>query len=63
MLVQVLSLLAVACVFGLVASIVVYRAGNVAPVWSMAIAVLVLAVLTAAVVAILVFAKNRAFPN
>lgn len=63
MLVQVLSLVAVACLFGLVASIVVYRAGSVAPVWSMAIAVLVLAVLTAAVVAILVFAKNRAFPN
>ena len=63
MLVQVLSLVVAACVFGLVASIVVYRAGRVAPVWSMAIAVLVLAVLTAAVVAILVFAKNKAFPN
>ena len=63
MLVQVLSLIVVACLFGLVASIVVYRAGRVAPVWSMAIAVLVLAVLTAAVVAILVFVKNRAFPN
>ena len=63
MLVQVLSLIVVACLFGFVASIVVYRAGRVAPVWSMAIAVLVLAVLTAAVVAILVFAKNRAFPN
>jgi hypothetical protein len=58
-----LSVVAVACVFGLVASIVVYRAGSVAPVWSIAIAVLVLLVLTAAVVAILVFAKNRAFQN
>ena len=63
MFIQVLSLIVVACLFGLVASIVVYRAGSVAPVWSMAIAVLVLAVLTAAVVAILVFAKNKAFPN
>ena len=61
MLVQMLSLVAVACVFGMVASIVVYRAGSVAPVWSMAIAVLVLAVLTAVVLAILVFAKNKAF--
>jgi hypothetical protein len=58
-----LSLVVVACLFGLVASIVVYHAGSVAPVWSMAIAVIVLAVLTAAIVAILVYAKNRAFPN
>ena len=63
MFIQVLSLIVVAYLFGLVASIVVYRAGSVAPVWSMAIAVLVLAVLTAAVVAILVFAKNKAFPH
>jgi hypothetical protein len=61
MLVPLLSVVAVACLFGLVASIVVHRAGSVAPVWSIAIAVLVLLVLTAAVVAILVFAKNRAF--
>jgi predicted membrane-bound mannosyltransferase len=63
MLVQLLSLVALACLFGLVASVVVYRAGSMAPVWSIAIAVLVLLLLTAAVLAILVFAKNRAFPN
>lgn len=63
MLLQVLSLIVVACLFGLLASVVVYRAGSVAPLWSMAVAVAVLLVLTAAAVAILVFAKNRAFPN
>jgi len=52
-----------ACLFGLVASVVVYRAGSAAPLWSMAVAVLVLLVLTTVVIAILVFAKNRAFPN
>ena len=63
MLIQLLSLVALACLFGLVASVVVYRAGSMAPMWSIAIAVLVLLLLTAAVLAILVFAKNRAFPN
>jgi predicted membrane-bound mannosyltransferase len=62
-LVQVLSLVAVACLFGFVASVIVYRAGNVAPVWSIAIALLVFLLLTATVLAILVFAKNRACPN
>ena len=63
MLLPLLSLIVVACLFGLVASVVVYRAGSVAPLWSMAVAVAVLLVLTAAAVAILVVAKNRAFPN
>ena len=63
MLIQLLSLVALACLFGLVASVVVYRAGSMAPMWSIAIAVLILLLLTAAVLAILVFAKNRAFPN
>jgi hypothetical protein len=60
---QVLSLVAAACVVGLAASVVIYRASNVAPVWSMVIAVLVVLLLAAAAVAILVFAKHRAFPN
>jgi hypothetical protein len=63
MLVQVLSLVIVACLFGFVASVIVYRAGSVAPVWSMAVAVVVLLVLTATILAIFVFAKNRAFPT
>jgi len=63
MLIPVLSVVAVACLFGLVASVVVYRAGSVAPVWSIALAVIVLVVLTAVVVAILVVARNTAFPN
>jgi len=63
MLLQVLVLLAAACLAGLVASVVVYRASNVAPVWSIALALLVVLVLTAAAFAILVFAKNRAFPS
>jgi hypothetical protein len=63
MLLQVLSIVVIAGVFGLVASVVVYRAGNVAPVWSIAIALLVVLFLTVAAFAILVFVKNRAFPN
>jgi len=51
-----------ACLFGLLASVLVYRVSNVAPVWNIVVAVLVALVLTAAAFAILVFVKNRAFP-
>ena len=51
-----------ACVFGLVASVVVYRASGMRPVWSIVTALVVVLVLAAAAFAILMLAKARAFP-
>jgi hypothetical protein len=58
---QLLWLIVAACVFGLAASVVVYRAGNVAPIWSIGIALSVAIALAAAAFAILMLAKERAF--
>jgi hypothetical protein len=51
-----------ACVFGLVASVVVYRASSMRPVWSIVTALVVVLVLAAAAFAILMLAKASAFP-
>ena len=51
-----------ACFFGLVASVVVYRASSMRPVWSIVTALMVVLVLAAAAFAILMLAKARAFP-
>jgi|KBSMisStandDraft_5_1062788.scaffolds.fasta_scaffold12216_5 hypothetical protein len=59
---QLFWLIAGACLFGLVASVVVHRAANVAPVWSIGIALAVVLALAAAAFAILMFARQRAFP-
>jgi hypothetical protein len=63
MLLQVLSLAVAACLFGLVASVIVYRASHVAPVWNIVIALLVVLVLTATALAIFLFIRDRAFQN
>ena len=51
-----------ACVFGLVASVVVYRASGMRPVWSIVTALIVVLVLAAAAFAMLMLAKASAFP-
>jgi hypothetical protein len=51
-----------ACVFGLVASVVVYRASGMRPVWSIVTALVVVLVLAMVAFAILMLAKARAFP-
>lgn len=51
-----------ACVFGLVASVVVYRASGMRPVWSIVTALIVALVLATAAFTILMLAKARAFP-
>jgi hypothetical protein len=59
----VILLVVVACAFGLAASVLVHHASNVAPVWNVLAAILVVMVLAGVALAVLMLAKSRAFPN
>lgn len=63
MLFQALLLVVVAGAFGLAASMLVRHTSNIAPVWSVAAAILLVMVLAGVALTILIVAKNRAFPN
>ena len=63
MLFQALLLVVVAGAFGLAASMLVHHASNIAPVWSVVTAILLVLVLAGVALTILIVAKNRAFPN
>ncbi len=63
MLFQVLLLVVVACAFGLAASMLVHHTSNIAPIWSVVAAILLVVVLAGVALTILIVAKNRAFPN
>jgi hypothetical protein len=60
---HVILLVVAACAFGLAASMLVHHASNVAPIWNVVAAILLVMVLAGVALAILTFAKNRAFPN
>ena len=63
MLFQVLLVVVVACAFSLAASMLVQRASNIAPVWSVVAAIVLVMVLAGVALTILIVAKKRAFPN